>query len=205
MLKWIAYGSILISILVVLVTVVRLIVIRSETPRVAAQRENVILSLLSAVRNDQLWSVLTAFCRSDFLERRLLVSVEKHHMGSFLEIECKAAPYGVSGPFWKFGVAVFLRDGREVVQVWVFADPNGRHVSFMQELTLEDDDRYRQAKRFIELPLPTADGWKAYPHEQARVLVDTFFGPPGPTRATSCFDDEHIREAEVVPSTLSST
>ncbi len=198
---WIIYAALF----VIVVSLRRVFRLKSKLN--VAQRDAEGLRCQRDDINSQLWSILSAFCRKDFLERRLLVSVERCDGVSGLGFKCKAAPYGVEGSFWKFSIErVIHGSGRTAVRVGVSADVDGRYVSFSQEFFQgSDDDRFQQGERFIKLAYRMDDRWRAYPHEQARVLVDTFFGPPGPTRATSCFDDEHIREAEVVPSTPSST
>ncbi len=177
--------------------------LRQEALLTAAQHDKEYLRWRHRVLEDRLWSVLSAFCRADFLERRLLVRVEVYGKGDRSDAwvaECRVAPYGVAGSFWKFGATIFLSEEREVMRAWIEAEPGKIRREFSSE-----SDEFQQGKRFIELARRMSDGFKAYSHEQAHVIIETFFGRAEPPHTTSCFTDAHVRETTAASDPLSTT
>jgi hypothetical protein len=68
---WIIYAALF----VIVVSLRRVFRLKSKLN--VAQRDAEGLRCQRDDINSQLWSILSAFCRKDFLERRLLVSVER--------------------------------------------------------------------------------------------------------------------------------
>lgn len=143
--------------------------------------------------------VLMAFCRQDFYARALLVKVDAYEdedrPGSWIA-EALAAPYGIYGPFWKFGATAFVRDGRQIVRIWIDAEPGGYPVSLVRDFpSMYDDDQYDRGLRFIEIARRLRDGLKAYPHEPSIEIFEAFFGQDEPPHSRSCFSAAHVRAA----------
>ncbi len=145
---------------------------------------------------DNLFQTVAAFCRSDFIGRKLFVKVEVYQDEDDSKqrvVEGRAAPYGTPGSYWTFGATSCVRDGKSFACIWIVAEPNGYLVRVANEFQQGRDDEYVIAMNFIELALAKHDPFKAYPHEESTAVIEAFFGKDAPCYAVSCFGDAHVR------------